>query len=278
MRRLAIVAAFLLSIPIGASAATTYHRTQIYALGGDGGWDYLSCDASCKRLFISRGTHVMVVDPQTGKVVGDIPDTPGVHGIAFAPDLGKGFTSDGADGTVTVFDLSSLSKIATVQTGAKNPDGIAYDPATRRLFTFNGGSDDATVIDARANAVVATIPLGGRPEFPVADGRGMVYDNIESTSEIVAIDARSAKVVSRFQLASIAAAETNAVTEHHKRLVANAFEARSNQGGSFFDILAPDAEWTIVGTSPAAKTYLTRPARPSVWAPCDASAGVASYQ
>jgi YVTN family beta-propeller protein len=160
----------------------------------------------------------MVVDPQIGKVVGDIPDTSGVHGIAFAPDLGKGFTSDGADGTVTIFDLSSLSKIATVQTGAKNPDGIAYDPATKRLFTFNGGSDDATVIDARANAVVATIPLGGRPEFPVADGRGMVYDNIESTSEIVAIDARSAKVVSRFQLGSCQHPTGLSMDARHRRL------------------------------------------------------------
>jgi YVTN family beta-propeller protein len=142
----------------------------------------------------------MVVDPRTGTIVGDIPNTPGVHGIALAPELEKGFTSNGGDGSVTVFNLATLATIATIQTGAKNPDGIVYDPASARVFTFNGGSDDATAIDARTNAVVATIPLGGRPEFPAVDGRGMVYDNIESTSEIVAIDARTAKLTARFPL------------------------------------------------------------------------------
>src|SRR5581483_7853332 len=99
-------------------------------------WDYLTYDASGKRLFIARGTHVMVVDPQTGKIVGEVSNTPGVHGVATAPDLGKGFTSNGSDGTITVFDLSSLKTIATVQTGAKGPDGIAYDPISKRVFTF----------------------------------------------------------------------------------------------------------------------------------------------
>src|SRR6185437_15293475 len=124
----------------------------------------------------------------------------GVHGIAIAPDLAKGFTSNGSDGTVTVFDLSSLKTIATVQTAAKAPDGIAYDPVSQRVFTFNGKSNNATVLDARTNAVVATIPLGGRPEFPTVDGHGMLYDNIESTSEIVAIDTARAKIVARFNL------------------------------------------------------------------------------
>jgi YVTN family beta-propeller protein len=141
-----------------------------------------------------------------------------VHGIALASDLGKGFTSNGTDGTVTVFDLSTLKTTATVQTGAKNPDGIAYDPATSRVFTFNGGSNDATVIDAHTNVVVATIPLGGRPEFPAVDGRGMVYDNVESTSEIVAIDARTAKLTARFPLGSCQHPSGLSIDVQHRRL------------------------------------------------------------
>jgi YVTN family beta-propeller protein len=202
MKQLIILAAFLAAVPVAAAPAVSYHLSHTYVLGGTGGWDYLAYDAPSHRLFISRATHVMVVDPRTGTVVGDIPNTPGVHGIALAPELDKGFTSNGTDGTVTVFKLSTLAAVATIQTGAKNPDGIAYDPASARVFTFNGGSNDATAIDARTNAVVATIPLGGRPEFPAVDGRGMVYDNVESTSEIVAIDARSAKITARFPLGS----------------------------------------------------------------------------
>ena len=195
-----------------------YHLAATHMLGGDGGWDYLTFDPATKHVFISRSTHVMVVDPQTGTVVGDIPNTPGVHGIAIADGLGKGFTSNGMDGSVTVFDLASLKAIATVQTGSKNPDGITYDPVTKRLFTFNGGSDDATVIDAQTDTVVATIPLGGRPEFPTVDGRGMVYDNIESTSEIVAIDAKSAKIVKRFPLGTCQHPSGLSMDQQHRRL------------------------------------------------------------
>ncbi len=125
-----------------------------------------------------------------------------MHGIALAPELGKGFTSNGSDGAVTVFDLNSLKPMTTIQTGAKGPDGIVYDPANKRVLTFNGESNDATASDAQNDRVVATIPLGGRPEFPVADGKGMVYDNIESTSEIVAIDTSSAAIVDRRSLGS----------------------------------------------------------------------------
>lgn len=203
MKCFALAAALTLALSCSSTAtafSANYHLAKTYVLGGEGGWDYLTYDSLGKRLFISRGTYVMVVDPQTGKIVGEVSHTPGVHGIAIAPDLGKGFTSNGSDGTITVFDLSSLETIATVQTAAKGPDGIAYDPVSKRVFTFNGASNDATVLDARSNAIVATIPLGGRPEFPAVDGRGMVYDNIESTNEIVAIDAARAKIVARFDL------------------------------------------------------------------------------
>ena len=221
MNKLAAFATLLLCLPLGASAATAnYHVTATHVLGGDGGWDYLTYDAAGKRLFISRSTHVMVVDPMTGKVVGDVPNTPGVHGIALAPDLDKGFTSNGADGSVTVFQLSTLKTLGTIATPAKNPDGIAYDPVTKRVFTFNGGSNDATAIDAQTDRVVATIPLGGRPEFPAVDGKGMVYDNIESTSEIVAIDARTATIVKRFPLGSCKNPSGLSMDRAHRRLFA----------------------------------------------------------
>ncbi|HVA26779.1 MAG TPA: YncE family protein [Candidatus Baltobacteraceae bacterium] len=201
MKSIALLAALLLA-PVASAAATggTYHLAHTYVLGGDGGWDYLTYDAASKRLFVSRSTHVMVLDSLTGKVVGDVANTPGVHGIALAPKLNEGFTTNGGNATVTVFNLTTLATIATIQTASKELDGIAYDPASKRLFTFNGGSNDATVIDATTNAVIATIPLGGRPEFPAVDGRGMVYDNIESASEIVAIDAATAKIVARYPL------------------------------------------------------------------------------
>jgi YVTN family beta-propeller protein len=210
--------AFGAMLPASVSAAANYHVANRYVLGGDGGWDYVTYDTAGKRLFISRSTHVMIVDPASGKMVADIPNTPGVHGIALAPDLGKGFTSNGADGTVTVFDLHSLKPITTIQTNAKNPDGIVYDPANKRVLTFNGGSNDATVIDAQSNSVVATIPLNGRPEFPVADGKGMVYDNVESTSEIVAIDTSKAAIVSRWSLGTCQTPSGISMGRVHRRL------------------------------------------------------------
>lgn len=215
-----IIALFALSAMFlaQARAAANYHVAKRYLLGGTGGWDYLTYDPAGRRLFISRSTHVMVVDPASGKVIGDIPNTPGVHGIALAPELGKGFTSNGEDGTVTVFDLQSLKLIATIQTKAKGPDGIVYDPANKRVLTFNGGSNDATVIDAQSNSVVATIPLGGRPEFPVADGKGMVYDNIESTSEIVAIDTSKSAIVSRWSLGTCQSPSGISMDRAHRRL------------------------------------------------------------
>ena len=204
------------ALPAGATAPN-YHVVLTKTLGGEGSWDYLAFDSARKRLFVSRETHVMVVD-QSGNLVGDVPNTPGVHGVAIASDLDKGFTSNGADGTVTVFDIASLRTLATIQTHAKRPDGIAYDPATKRVFTFDGGSDDATVIDAVGNAVLATIPLGGRPEFPAVDGRGMVYDNIENTSEIVAIDAMKARIVKRFALGGCQHPSGLSMDQAHRRL------------------------------------------------------------
>jgi DNA-binding beta-propeller fold protein YncE len=181
-------------------AATGYHIVGEIPIGGEGGWDYLTVDSAAHRLYVSHATHVAVVDLDTNKVVGDIPETPGVHGIAIAPELNKGFISNGRGNTVTIFDLKSLKSLGTVPTG-ENPDDICYDAGSSRVFVFNGRSKNATVIDARGNKAAATIALPGKPEFSVADGKGHVYTNIEDTSEIVEIDAAKATVAKKYSLA-----------------------------------------------------------------------------
>ncbi|MBF0553629.1 MAG: YncE family protein [Nitrospirae bacterium] len=178
---------------------TGYHVINKLQLGGEGGWDYLTVDSAARRLYISRGTHVMVVDIDTNKPAGDISDTPGVHGIAVALELNRGFISNGKGNTAAIFDLKTLKIIATVKTG-ENPDAILYDTATKRVFTFNGRSKDATVFSAVSGEVAATIALGGKPEFAAADGAGKVYVNIEDTNEVVEIDSRKLSVTRRYAL------------------------------------------------------------------------------
>ncbi|HLW73843.1 MAG TPA: YncE family protein [Gammaproteobacteria bacterium] len=201
--RLSLVICFLISAisPVFAASAPHYQLTHTFKLGGDGGWDYLAYDPAGKRLFISRATRVMVVDPEKGAVLAEIPNTPGVHGIALAQDLGKGFTSNGQESTVTVFDLKTLKETARIKVTGQGPDAILYDPASQRVFTFNGHSDNSTVIDATNDKVVGTIPLDGRPEFAAADGAGHVYVNIEDKSELSAIDARKMSVTATWSLA-----------------------------------------------------------------------------
>ena len=218
---LAVLAMALVSATIAlAFAPAKYEVKQKYVLGGEGGWDYLTFDPAGKRLFISRATHVMVVDPYKGSIIGDIPGTAGVHGIALAQDLGKGFTSNGRDNTVTVFDLKTLKETAKVKIEGENPDAILYDGASQRVFTFNGRSKNATVIDAGKGTVVATIPLDGKPEFGAADGKGMVYVNIEDKSELTAIDAKKAEVVTSWPLAPCEEPSGLAMDQKHRRLFA----------------------------------------------------------
>jgi DNA-binding beta-propeller fold protein YncE len=218
------LAGLVAAIAVGASALVfspvKYEVKQRYVLGGEGGWDYLTYDPAGKRLFISRGTHVMVVDPAKGSVIGDIPDTTGVHGIALAQDLGKGFTSNGRDNSVTVFDLKTLKTSTKIKIDGENPDAILYDPASQRVFTFNGRSKNATVIDAAKDAVVATIPLDGKPEFAVSDGKGMVFVNIEDKSEQTEIDAKNAKVVKSWPLAPCEEPSGLAIDQKNRRLFA----------------------------------------------------------
>src|SRR5579863_825283 len=183
-----------------AAAGPGYHVVTTYKVGGDGGWDYLTADADARRVYISRGTHVMVIEADSGKTVGDIPDTPGVHGIALAPDLGRGFTSNGREGTVSIFDLKTLATSSKVKVG-DNPDAILYDPATERVFTFNGRSQDATAIDATNGTVLGTIKLDGKPEFAASDGKGEIFVNIEDKSELTAIDANKLQIKATWPLA-----------------------------------------------------------------------------
>jgi DNA-binding beta-propeller fold protein YncE len=183
------------------AAGSGLHVIKTYKIGGDGGWDYLKMDPDSRHLFISRSTHVIVIDADSGKPVGDIPDTPGVHGIALASDLGRGFTSNGREGTVTIFDLKTLKPISKVQAVGENPDAILFDPATKRVFTFNGRSHDTTAIDAASGNIVGKIALGGKPEFGVSTGDGELFVNIEDKSELLALDPKDLKVKSRWPLA-----------------------------------------------------------------------------
>jgi len=176
-----------------------YHLVKTIPVGGEGFWDYLTADSDAHRLYISHGTRVQVMDTDTYAIVGEIPDTEGVHGIALAPELNRGFTSNGRANTVTIFDLKTLKTIGTVKTGT-NPDAIVYDGVTERVFTMNGRSHDATAIHAADGAVVGTFALEGKPEFAVADGKGNIYVNIEDKSELVQFDARKLTVLNRWPL------------------------------------------------------------------------------
>ncbi len=196
-----------------------YHQIKKIAIGGEGGWDDLTFDASAHHLYITRGTHVMVLDTQTDKVVGDIPNTPGVHGVAICPKLHRGFTSNGRENTVLIFDTMTLKEIQRVPVGT-NPDAILFDSATNRVFTFNGRSNDVTAIDAATGKVLGTIPVGGKPEFAASDGKGMVFANIEDKSEIVAIDAKKLTVKSHWSISPVEEPSGISFDKAHRRLFA----------------------------------------------------------
>ncbi len=183
----------------GFCAEPGYRVVKKIHVKGEEGWDYLTCDSAASRLYISRGTHVIVVDTARNKVVGEIPGTDGVHGIAIAEEFNCGFTSNGKANTVTIFDLKTLKIKGEVKTG-ENPDAILYDAFSKKVFTFNGKSKDSTVIDAAAGRAIGTIALGGKPEFACADGNGMVYVNIEDTAEVVEIDSAKEKIARRFSI------------------------------------------------------------------------------
>jgi YVTN family beta-propeller protein len=186
-------------------------------IAGQGSWDYLTVDEAARRLYVSHGTQVEVLDIDSLTVVGNLPKTPGVHGIAIAPELGRGFVSNGQASTVTIFDLKTLKPIADVPTGQK-PDAIIYDPATSRVFAFNGGSNSATAIDAATGRVAGTVDLGGGPEFAAADGNGFVYDNLEDESLLLKINSRELKVEQRWPTAPCTSPSSMAMDHANRRV------------------------------------------------------------
>jgi DNA-binding beta-propeller fold protein YncE len=210
----------LLSCPLLFAADPSLHVIKTYPLGGEGGWDYLTIDPDSRHLFISRATHVIVIDADSGKPLGDIPDTPGVHGIALAPELGRGFVSNGREGTVSIFDLATLKLINKVKDVGENPDAILYDAATKRVFTFNGRSHDSTAIDAATGNIVGKIPLGGKPEFAVSNGAGEVFVNLEDKSELLSLDPQGLKVKSTWSLAPCEEPSGLAMDVKNRRLFA----------------------------------------------------------
>jgi DNA-binding beta-propeller fold protein YncE len=223
-RRGSLVSASLILLAIKVASPSVvaappegYHLLKKVRLGGEGFWDYLKLDPEARRLYISRGSHVVVVDADTYNVVGDIPNTPGVHGIALAPEFGRGFTSDGGANQVTIFDLKTLKTLGTVKTG-EGPDGIIYDPVSKRVFTFNGRSGTSTAIDAETGNMAGTIELGGRPEFAVADGKGHIYNNLEDKNIVLQIDSKDLKVLNRWPLAPCESPSGMAIDRDHRRL------------------------------------------------------------
>lgn len=216
-----LMLALTLSFPLAAHAADApnYHVLRTMALGGDGGWDYLTFDPVGHRLFIARSNRVMVVDIAAGQLTAEVVNTPGVHGIALVPDLGLGYASNGRENTVTVFDLKDLHETARIKVG-DGPDAIVYDPFSKRVFTFNAKSHDTTAIDAATGKIAGTIPLGGKPEFSVSDGKGRMYVNNEDKSEIVEFDPQALKETHRWKLIGCESPSGLAMDRANRRLFA----------------------------------------------------------
>jgi DNA-binding beta-propeller fold protein YncE len=206
-----------MNVAVHAQPSPGYHLLKKFVLGGEGGWDLLTFDSATHRLYIPRGTHVMVVDADSGAIVGDIPNTPRVHGVAIAPEFGKGFTSNGGDATVTIFDLKTLKPLGQVKAG-KNPDAIIYDPASKRIFCFNGNSNDVTAIEAKTGTVAGTLALGGKPELAVADEHGKIFVNLEDKSAVVEFDSRKLAVDATWPLAPGEEPTGIALDRKHHRL------------------------------------------------------------
>jgi len=216
LKRALLAAGCILALAVPAVAAKpSYHLLKSVTLGGDTFWDCITYDAANHHVFVTHGTHVVVVDSKTNTVAGDIPDTPGVHGVAVA--MGKGFVTVGANNSAVTFDPKTLAVTGKIVVG-KRPDAILFEPASRRMFTFNAASKDATAIDVASGTVDGTIPLGGKPEFAVTDGRGHIYDNIEDTSELVEIDAKHMEVTHRWALAPCESPSGLAFDVTHARL------------------------------------------------------------
>jgi DNA-binding beta-propeller fold protein YncE len=217
-RSLLVVFALVLVAAIAGAQDSHFHVARSILLGGEGGWDYITFDAPTQRLFVSHGTHVQVVDAKTDSLIGDIPDTPGVHGVALANDVGRGFTSNGRDSSVSVFDTKTFAVVKRIKLQQRNPDAITYDQASGRVFTFNGGSANTTAIDARTQNVVGTVPIGGKPEAAVPDGNGVIFVNNEDSATVVAFDSKKLKPLHVWSLAPGEEPSGLALDRAHHRL------------------------------------------------------------
>ena len=220
-----IILSFCAILSAGALLAKSigggYHLLKTYKIGGGDGkteyWDYITFDDSARRLYLSHGTEVKVVNADTGEVVGTIPGFQRDHGIVLVKKLNKGFVTDGNANQVAVFDIKTLKVTGQIKVG-EGPDCIIYDPASKHVFVMNGGSKDATAIDPVTEKVVGTVPMGGRPEYAVADGKGMIYDNIQDKNEVAVLDSHSLTVKARWLIAPAERAASLAMDRQHRRL------------------------------------------------------------
>lgn len=212
-----LIAILAIACVTTSASPSPYKVAKKILLPGEGGWDYLTVDESARRVYVSHATQVVVLDADSLEIVGSISGLSGVHGIALAPEFGRGFITSGQSGTVAVFDLKNLQKIAEIKVG-KKPDAIVYDPATKRVFAMNGDSESSTAINASDNKVLGTVPLGGGPESTVADGKGNVFVNLEDKSELLRIDAQTLQVKDRWPVIPCQAPSSMAFDEVNARL------------------------------------------------------------
>jgi len=218
MKRILLPVIFGLFVAVTSQAEGFYHFIKEIPIGGEGGWDLLTVDSAAHRLYVSHATEVVVIDLDNDKVVGEITNTPGVHGIAIADDLGLGVTSNGRENKAGIVDLKTLQTLSKVDT-AEGPDSMLYDPGQNEAWLFCGRAQAATVVDVKAAKAVATISLGGRPEFATVDSKAnRVYDNLENKSEVAAIDTRTHKVVNCWPIAPGEEASGMAIDVKHHRL------------------------------------------------------------
>jgi DNA-binding beta-propeller fold protein YncE len=204
----------------------SYHLLKEIPVGGEGGWDYLSVDSASHRLYVSHATKVVVIDTAADKVVGEVADTPGVHGFVAAPALGRGFSSNGRENKASIVDLKTLQTLSKVDTG-QNPDAILFEPGRGEVYTFDGRGKSATVFEAATGKVVATIPVGGKPEFAQADPSvARVYCNIEDLNEVIAIDTKTHTIVNHWPIAPGEEASGLAIDLDHHRLVIGCSNAK----------------------------------------------------
>jgi len=216
--RLSLVCAFVFSfLPAAVAQGSGYKVIKKISVPGEGGWDYLNVDSDAHRLYVSHGTRVEVIDLEAEKVVGQIPDTAGVHGIAVVTEFGRGYTSNGHSNNSTAFDLKTMKVLGQTPTGSK-PDAIIYDPASKRVFAFNGDGNSATAINAADGKVAGTVDLGGGPEFASADGKGTVFVNLEEQNMVVAFDSQNLKVLNKWPLAPCQTPTAMAMDHKNRRL------------------------------------------------------------